>query len=279
MRVEQLGEGTPEIAIVGGIHGDEPCGPRAIDALLQAAPDVARPVKLVVANEEAMARNLRYVEEDLNRAFPGAPDAETHEGRLAHDLLAELRDCTVFSMHSTQSYPQPFALCDTVDALARSACPYLSVDALVETSRFSEGRLIEHPQVLEVECGLQGSDEAAANAERLSREFLAAVGALPGEPHGDREVPIFRMHRRIPKGRAERYEVFASNFERVAAGEPFAAADGEALVADEPFYPILMSAYGYEDVFGYAGELVGNLTADGERPVGATDGHADPGEL
>jgi predicted deacylase len=264
MRVEQLGDGEPEIAVVGGIHGDEPCGPRAIDAVLQADPDVARPVKLIVANEEAMARNLRYVEEDLNRAFPGAPDADTHEARLAHELLAELRGCVVFSMHSTQSYAGPFALCNEVNALARSACPYLTVDALVETSQFSEGRLIEREEVLEVECGLQGSDQAAENAEGLVREFLAAVGALPGEPHDDHEVPVFRMHRRIPKRRGDRYEVLVDNFERVDAGEPFAAVDGEQLVADDPFYPILMSAYGYEDVFGYTGELVGRLGADGE---------------
>jgi predicted deacylase len=267
MRVEQLGDGEPEIAVVGGIHGDEPCGPRAIDAVLQADPDLARPVKFIVANEEAMARNLRYVEEDLNRAFPGAPDADTHEARLAHELLAELRDCVVFSMHSTQSYAQPFALCDTVDALARSACPYLSVDALVETSQFSEGRLIERDEVLEVECGLQGSDQAAENAERLVREFLAAVGALPGEPHENREVPVFRMHRRIPKQRGDRYEVLVENFQRVDADAPFAAVDGDQLVADEPFYPILMSAYGYEDVFGYTGELVGKLDAEPEAEV------------
>jgi succinylglutamate desuccinylase len=267
MRVEQLGDGEPEVAVVGGIHGDEPCGPRAIEALLQEAPDLARPVKFIVANEEAQARNLRYVEEDLNRAFPGAPDADTHEGRLAHDLLGELQDCVVFSMHSTQSYAGPFALCDTVDALSQSACPYLSVDALVETSQFSEGRLIERPEVLEVECGLQGSDAAAENAERLVREFLAAVGALPGEPHADHEVPVYRMHRRVPKRRGDRYEVLVENFERVDAGTPFAAIDGEQLVAEEPFYPILMSAYGYEDVFGYTGELVGRLEADPERTV------------
>lgn len=261
MRVEQLGEGEPEIAIVGGIHGDEPCGPRAVEALLREDPPVDRPVKLVVANEAAISRNLRYVDEDLNRAFPGDPDADTHEGRLAHELLQELRGCTVFSLHSTQSYANAFALCDTVDAIARTVVPYLSVDALVETEGFSEGRLIERRDVVEVECGLQGSDEAAENGLALCREFLAAMGALPGEPHREREIPVFRMGRAVPKHAGERYEVFAQNFQRVAAGERFAAADGEALHADESFYPILMSAYGYEDVFGYAGELAGRLDA------------------
>jgi predicted deacylase len=259
MRVEQLGDGEPEIVVVGGIHGDEPCGPRAIDAILDEAPEVDRPVKFVVANEEALERRVRYVDEDMNRAFPGSPDAATLEGRLAAELLREIRGCTVFSMHSTQSYAAPFALCDTVDALTKSVVPYLTVDALVETAGFSEGRLIEERDVVEVECGLQGSEQAAANAYMLTKEFLAAVGVIAGEPHPPREIPVFALSRAVPKPRGDHYEVFVENFRRVDTGERYAVSDDDAHVAEEPFYPILMSAYGYEDVFGYAGDLTGRL--------------------
>ncbi|UPV74663.1 succinylglutamate desuccinylase/aspartoacylase family protein [Halorussus limi] len=265
MRIEQLGEGTPEIAVVAAIHGDEPCGVRAIERLLATSPAVERPVKFVIANEEALDRGVRYVEEDLNRAFPGDPDADTHEGRLAAALAQEVRDCTTLSLHSTQSYAEPFALVDTVDAVARSICPYLPVSVLVETEVESDGRLIEYPHVLEVECGLQGSDEAADNAVDLVYGFLEATGALPDdEPVAgyDRgEVEVFRLGRPVPKDGGDRFEVFAENFERVAAGERFAAVDGRELVADEPFYPVLMSAYGYENVFGYRGERIGVLDA------------------
>jgi predicted deacylase len=265
MRVEQLGIGEPKIAIVGGIHGDEPCGPRAIEALIQANPSVNQPVKLVIVNEKAAARNLRYIEEDLNRVFPGNPEAQTHEGRLAYRLLQEIRGCTVFSLHSTQSYEDAFALCDTVDAVARTVVPYLSVDALVETHGFSEGRLIERRDVIEVECGRQGSDKAAENGLTLCREFLTAMGVLSGERKPEYEIPVFRMGRAVSKEPGDRYEVFAQNFQRVEAGEKFAAADGQLRFAESPFYPILMSPYGYEDVFGYAGELVGRLDAQSAR--------------
>ncbi|WP_255149285.1 succinylglutamate desuccinylase/aspartoacylase domain-containing protein [Halorarius halobius] len=264
MRVEQLGEGEPEIAIVGGIHGDEPCGKRAVEGLLDADLDVTRPVKLVVANEEALERNERYVEEDLNRAFPGDPDGDTHESRLAHELLQELRGQTVFSLHSTQSYAAPFALTDDLDPLAASVVPYLTVEAVVETANFSEGRLIQKPDVLEVECGLQGSESAAQNAYLLCTQFLAGVGALSDDGHRRvDEVPVFRLERELPKpagvpGQYE-YEVLAANFERVAEGSVYARANDETFVADRPFYPVLLSAYGYESVFGYAASLVGRL--------------------
>ncbi|QLD84544.1 succinylglutamate desuccinylase/aspartoacylase family protein [Natronomonas halophila] len=272
MRVETLGDGEPEVAIVGGIHGDEPCGPKAVEALLDADLDVERPVKLIVANEKALEKGVRYVEEDLNRAFPGAPDADTHEGRLAHELLTEIRGCEILSLHSTQSYAAPFALVDEMDGHGRSICPYLSVEAVVETAGYSTGRLIAYPDVIELECGIQRSAAAAENAERLAREFLVATSVLAGteQPRRDHRLPVFRMERQIPKPDAEEYEVFVDNFERVGEGEAFAAADGEVLHAEFPFYPILLSAYGYENEFGYAGDLVARLDGD-EPPVPTTE--------
>jgi succinylglutamate desuccinylase len=264
MRVETLGDGEPEIAIVGGIHGDEPCGPVAVEDLIESAPEVDRPVKLIVANEKALARGVRYVEEDLNRAFPGAPDADTYEGRLAHELLNEIRGCDVLSLHSTQSYPKPFALVDELDGHDRAVCQNLSVEALVETADYSGGRLIAYPGVIEIECGLQRSTDAAENAKALVREFLAAVGALSrGTTLRDHPLSVFRLDTQIPKPDAKGYEVFVENFERVAEGDQFAAADGDPLVAEFPFYPVLLSANGYRNVFGYAGSLVGRLDGEG----------------
>jgi succinylglutamate desuccinylase len=266
MRVEQLGEGTPEVAVVGAVHGDEPCGAQAIERLLAEAPAVERPVKCIVVNEEARERGVRYVDEDLNRAFPGDPDAATHEGRLAAALRQELRGCVTLSMHSTQSYDRPFAVVGAVDPLAEGVCPYLSIDALVEADDFTEGRLVEHAEVVEVECGRQGSEAAAQNAYRLTREFLGAVGALPAEgEEPETAVPVYQLRRLIPKAAGDVHEVFVENFERVAEGAEFAASDGETLVAEEPFYPVLLSPYGYQDVFGYAADLVGRLGPTDER--------------
>ncbi|MFC3959958.1 succinylglutamate desuccinylase/aspartoacylase domain-containing protein [Halovivax cerinus] len=258
MRVEQLGTGTPSIAIVGGIHGDEPCGVTAIERLISEAPPVTEPVKLVVANELAIERGVRYVDEDLNRAFPGDPDAGTHEGQLASRLSTELADTIVFSMHSTRSHAEPFAVVDGLTGTARRLCSQLSIGALVETGPLAEGRLFTGAETIEVECGLQGTETAAENAARLVHEFLTATGALPGTTIQHR-VPVYRLIDTISKNAADRYEVFVDNFERVESGAQFAAADGEARVAEEPFYPVLLSADGYEDVFGYSAKKLTDL--------------------
>lgn len=267
MRIYELGDGQPEVAVVAGIHGDEPCGVRAVERLLAEDPDVERPVKFIIANEEALEAQKRYLESDLNRAFPGDPDAETHEDRLAHDLAREVEGCTVLALHSTQSYAEPIAVIDTVDEIALAIAPRLPVNVLIETDEFTDGRLIEHAHTIEVECGLQGTDEAAENGYWLLRAFLAATNVLPAPTSDDRlpapeptEVRVFRLDGPIPKPPAEVYEVVAPNFERVEAGEVFATADGESFTAETAFYPVLLSAYGYEDIFGYAASDEGRLT-------------------
>jgi len=258
MRVEQFGEGTPEIAVVAGIHGDEPCGARAVERLLDEPLTVERPVKFIVANEEALERGERYVETDLNRAFPGDPDADEHERRLAAAITEEIADCLTLALHSTQSYAEPFAVVNGIDDLAREICPRLSVAAVVETSEYIEGRIFASGQAIEIEAGLQGSAQAEENALRIIREFLTATDVLPGDTV-EREVPAYKLLWPIDKEPADSYEVFAENFERVDAGEPFAAADGKELTAEDDFYPVLLSSHGYANVFGYAAEKLETL--------------------
>ncbi|MFB6070085.1 MAG: succinylglutamate desuccinylase/aspartoacylase family protein [Halanaeroarchaeum sp.] len=260
MRVAQLGAGRPSVAVVGAIHGDEPCGVRAIERLLEDDPAVREPVKFVIANEAALERGVRYVDADLNRAFSDETPPDAHEVELADRLAHELKGTTVLSIHSTQSYPHPFAISSGTGEHVRDVAPKLSVRAVVDAEGSVSGRIFEaEADILEVEAGLQGTEAAAENAYRIAREFLTATGVLPGETTAS-ELPVFEMGESIEKPAGSAYEVFAENFHRVDTGESFAAADGTEIRAEEPFYPVLLSAYGYKDIFGYVGEKTGTLT-------------------
>lgn len=278
MRVTQLGEGDPEIAVVGGVHGDEPCGVRAVERLAEDDPDVERPVKLIVVNELAIEQNVRYVDADLNRSFTEDTPSDAHEVGLAHDLAAEIHGCTVLSLHSTQSHADPFAISDGLGEHVQSICPKLSIVALVNSAGFGEGRIFAtDADIVEVEAGLQGSETAAENAYTLAREFLTAVGALPGDAV-ERELPVFDMGDPIPKPDAEKFEVFAENFRKVEEGEVFAAADGEPIEADFDFWPVLLSPYGYENQFGYHGwphEEMGHSPSEETRESAVAEAEAE----
>jgi predicted deacylase len=259
MRVETLGDGEPEVAVVAGIHGDEPCGVRAVERLLATNPPIEQPAKLIVANERALDAGVRYVEEDMNRAFPGAPEADTHEARLAYRLGEEIEGCRVLALHSTQSTAEPFAVADGVHAFARDTVPQLPVAALVDSANFVEGRIFASaPECVEVECGYQASTGAVENAYDLVRAFLKHLDVLPGDSQ-PREVPVFRLFERVPKASGTSHEVHVDNFTRVDPGTTYASVDDRAHVADTEFYPVLMSAHGYDELFGYSAERVGVL--------------------
>ena len=66
MKVEKLGEGEPEYAVVGLIHGDEPCGKEAIERFKDSNYEVEKSVKLILVNEKAAEKNVRYIDCDLN---------------------------------------------------------------------------------------------------------------------------------------------------------------------------------------------------------------------
>jgi len=259
MRVEQLGTGDPELAIVGAVHGDEPCGVRAIEWLIEEDPEVSQPVLLVVANEEALERNIRYLDTDLNRSFQYVAAGSAHELALAERLRELIRGKTVLSVHSTRSTHDPFAIVSGIDATVSPIVSRLSVDAVVDAGPPSEGRIFDTSStVIEVEAGFQGSEAAAENAIQLAEEFLIATGGLPGELEPT-EHPLFELGSPIQKPDAGSYEVYANNFSAVEEGDVFAAADERPIEADERFWPVLLSADGYQDIFGYRGEKQGSV--------------------
>jgi predicted deacylase len=254
------GPGDPEVAVVGGVHGDETGGVRAVRRLRRADLDLRRGVAFVLANPAAVEAGRRYLDSDLNRAFPGDPRGD-REHRLAARICDLIEDRTTLSLHDTHSQPVPFALVHRSQPEEFELASRLPVPHVVDHTGVNEGTITECGLTVEVEVGTQGTEAAAACAERQARAFLRRVGALPGGPP-DAAPEYFHMFEPVPKPPDATYELYVENFERVPAGTVYARVDGQELVADEPFYPILMSACGYPDIFGYRGERLGGTLAE-----------------
>lgn len=94
------GNGKPVIGIIGCLHGNEKIGKEVTD-LLKAVPLKKGTIVFILANEEAMRQDKRYINADLNRVFPGREDGN-HEEKLASALQKELSECDyVIDIHST----------------------------------------------------------------------------------------------------------------------------------------------------------------------------------
>lgn len=256
------GPGEPDVAIVGGIHGDEPSGVRAVRRLLDSSLDLQRGVKFVIANPAAIEADERYLDSDLNRSFPGDPDGD-YEHRLAARLCDVTGELLTLSLHATHSQPEPMALVHRSQPRAFELASRMPVPYVVDHSAVNDGTLTACGPVVTVEAGCQHTDEAADTAERQARAFLTLTGALSGAvPEADPDYFALRDPIRKPASDSRDYELLVENFDRVPSGTVFARADGDDLVADEPFYPILMSECGYANIFGYTGVKLGDTLAE-----------------
>lgn len=250
MQVHTVGTGAPEVAVVGAVHGDEPCGARAIERFLATDPDVDRPAKLIIANERALERDVRYVDTDLNRALPGDPDSDLYEERLAHELLTAVEGCVSLGIHSTVSYEHAFANVAYLNERKRDIVAHLPVTGIVDFTAVADGRSVELPGFVDIEAGHQGSEQAIDNAYDCLIAFLKTTGVLPGDPPAP-DPGFYEVAEPIYKEPGQSYQFLAKNFERVESGETFATGNGDPLVADEVFWPVLMSAEGHDVLLGY----------------------------
>lgn len=246
------------IAIVAALHGDEPCGAYAIADLLATDPAFQRRVKFVIANERAMEAGERYLDDDLNRAFPGDPHSRSHERRLAARLYEELTDAEVLTFHSTDAEPTPFTLLqnpsETTDAIVRAT----GLEHVVDIS-YVDGGLEDVIDGVAVECGPMRARTAVESARGILKRFLTARGALPGSV--DRVDPdVYKIDGVVDRGDLA---FTGRNFQRIDAGDAFAVdttGDDTEITAPEAFTPVLMATDGYDDMLGFQATNVGPLS-------------------
>jgi len=164
MRLVERGSGRPRVAVIGGIHGDEPSGERIVDRLVDEVDDavVHGTLQLLVANEPALAAGERYTETDLNRAFPGDEDAPEYERALATRVAAVLEGAdAILALHASRSPPPPFAIHSGLTLSVRRTVTALPVEYVLD-ARNLEGTTLDStlPHTVSLETGEQGSEDA-----------------------------------------------------------------------------------------------------------------------
>lgn len=101
-----------QVLLVAGTHGNELSGIYINKLIEQGQYDAKRPsftTESIIANPEAVKRNVRFVDQDLNRQFltPEAADASLNEVKIAQQLTAQYDQVPqqlVVDMHNTTSH-------------------------------------------------------------------------------------------------------------------------------------------------------------------------------
>ena len=280
--IDRESAGAARVAIVGGIHGDEPAGERIVRRLADElgrldAPDDGSGglVRLIVANEPALAAGTRYTDADLNRSFPGDADSDEYERSLAPQLTAELEGMdAVLALHTSHSAPPAFAIFSELTESVRRTVTGLPVEHVVDASGLRSTTLDSTvPHTVSIEVGRQGSEDAVTFGYEACLAFLRAHGAIADEPPTFSETIVVEGREEVPKGGGEPH-VYYANFEAIPNGAVFAEDDVYThRVEESGVVPILASERGYDEIFGMYGRITGVV-----KPPAAGDCRVYPHE-
>lgn len=87
------------VLVIGGMHGNEPLGVEVV-RLFQINP--VDNIDVVLANEQAIEADCRFVIQDLNRSFPGNDKSNDYELERAAQLLRRAKEYdVVLDFHNT----------------------------------------------------------------------------------------------------------------------------------------------------------------------------------
>ncbi len=248
MEVTKKGPGEPEVAVVYCTHGDEIAGKKAVERLLDSEPDFKKGVKFVFANEKAYELEERFIDTDLNRSFPGNPESELYEERLAAEMMEELQNLKTLDLHETKTSPTPFALFTWMDEQTMETLQSTGVQEAVEIS-YTPGCGINHYGGVEVETGPRGTEESADMAYMILEQFLINNDILEGRK--EKSAPeIYSVYDVQPRPEGS-WEAKVENFQEVEEGEAIAISDKEEkITAENLFTPVLMSE-SYSEILGF----------------------------
>ncbi len=250
----------PTLIVVGGLHGNEPAGIKAMHRIADKLRQMHRPLSgrlfLLAGNTSALARFDRYIDIDLNRCWTAANLGSTgsdgimklSEGRemtelgeiLDHILITAKDEVYVVDLHSTSADGSPFAtIGDTLRN--REFALGLPVTVLLGIEEQLDGTLLEYlNNAGAVTLGFEGGSHSAPSTvdNHESLVWLALVNAGLLDPsdigrfseHEDRLVNRWG-NRRILEVRyreaIRQYDHFEmnrgfKNFDRVTRGQVLA---------------------------------------------------------
>ena len=280
----------PLVLGIGGMHGNEPAGVRALERMLQALRSAGVPFRGSFAgfagNRAALVRGCRYIDEDFNRTWShervarlrGSPPSEdaTSEELEQRDLLecldAELArrrgPVVCLDLHTTSAAGTPFVVIgDTL--LNRRFAFRLGAPVVLGLEERLESTILnylgeEGHVAVGFEGGQNDSPEAVAMHMAAIRMVLATAGCIRAEdlplptegddaPVPEKDVPQVvevRYHHVIREGDDFVMRPGFSNFQPVERGQILARDRGGPIHAGETGQ-ILMPLYQGQGTDGF----------------------------
>lgn len=254
------GAGGKTILVVGSLHGHELIGKRVIEELRTFSFSGGTLVTLI-ANTRAIEERVRFIDQDLNRSFPGKKDGN-YEQRLAYEIDSLLKKAdVVIDIHSTTVGLASSVILTKVNKPIRKILSFInpkrvivmqkSVGKTSLTGNCKAGISLEYGadtseraykeniiDILSILSGFGISTERKVYKKKTTEtEYFESLGTLSRRPG-------FKLNKEI------------KNFLLVKKGNVIGVKGIEKQKAEFDFYPFLFREKSYKDIWGFMAKKV-----------------------
>jgi predicted deacylase len=252
------------VLFLGAVHGNEHCGSKAIFKIVEKfAAHALTPLKgsvsfIPVCNPKAFEKDVRFIEENLNRIIRHYDTPQTYEQELATELNEHIAAADVIiDLHSTLCpVAKPFMFSDYPDTLADQIAAAQNIQYIItgwpeiyaqssDIQDLSTGNCahVHHKTCLTVECGHHYSDSSEQTAYYVIMNTLLNLGMLEGYPSAPVKQKHIHMDMMFLKEKEGRLAKDFNHLDFVKAGDILAFYDdGTKLVSPSDSYVLLPKA-------------------------------------
>lgn len=195
-------ENGPNILILGAVHGNETAGTFAQQEIIQelsSKPSLfqkGRVTFIPIVNEAAQKKDVRGVDENLNRVIKYHDNPVSNEEKIANLLCTEIKEADILlDLHSTHcEKDKPFAFIDHPTEKNLNFLNIIPVETAlagwpeiyqnqpeIENNSTEEFAFLSGTQALTVECGYHKSEKSIQTAKKAILNTLRHFGVLNGE--------------------------------------------------------------------------------------------------
>lgn len=225
-----------KILLIIATHGDEKIGLEIIKGLKKQKNIDA--VDYLIANPRALASGVRFIDYDLNRAYPGDKDSLLYEKRRAAEILEKAREYQyVIDLHEASHGSDDFII---LPRESRGNFPLELIN--LKTVLFWPdpkgplGDVLEN--AIELEFGMKNKNraEVVARATEIIVDFITAASSQ-GNIKAEKK-DFYQVYGKLVKGEKKIEPGQLIDFSR-------------AIIEGEEFYPLLTGQYLKDKILCY----------------------------
>lgn len=226
-----------DILIIAATHGDERIGLDIVGKLKTSG--LGRYFDVRIGNPRALAKNARYTDFDLNRAYPGDPRASEYEKRRAYYNLRIARQyCYVLDIHEADRGSDDFIIVPqpTLDCTVPLELIDLDTVILWPDPNGPLGYVLNN--TIELEFGMKNRNRniITDNATRIVRTFINSIASKGKKQCAKKK--FYRVYGTVSTDDPRIKGMQLKDFTKARLG-------------NESFYPLLVDQYREQGIYCY----------------------------